>query len=86
MSTNPCARCGEHNGTMHTCGTGSQWDEFDRAAFEHQYEAMGFDMTRTHQAHTISPEPWAEYTADATGYAWSGWCAGVEHERRKAAL
>ena len=52
----------------------TQWDEFDRADFEADAKALGFDITRHHIQHVV--EPWTEYADLNTGMRWGGWIAG----------
>lgn len=46
--------------------------EAERALFEADAEAMGFDLTRRELA---VPEPWSEYRFRDTGHRWAGWLA-----------
>lgn len=49
--------------------------EQERARFEADAAAYGFDLTRYECA---APEPWSEYADPATGHRWAGWLAGAE--------
>lgn len=55
----------------------TQWDAFDRAAFEKDAAALGFNLARS-ELSALCPEPWSEYVALDTGHRWGGWIAGRE--------
>ena len=52
----------------------TQWDAYDRTAFEADADALGFDLTRHHIPHAV--EPWTEYADLNTWMRWGGWIAG----------
>lgn len=48
--------------------------EAERVAFEAAYTPMGFVMTRS-GTDSGGVDPWTDYVAESTGFAWAGWLA-----------